>query len=54
MAGMKTYITVNGVLHRTGVSSTIQRREIHNAIGCEVHSNLGKEPDKRLQRKDHE
>jgi hypothetical protein len=31
MAGRKTYITVNDVLHRTGVSSTIQRRKTHNA-----------------------
>jgi len=49
MARRKTYITVNGVLHRTGVSSTIQGRGTHNAIVCEAHSNLGKEPNQRLQ-----
>jgi len=36
MAGRKAYITVNDVLRRTGVSSTIQKRVTHNAIVCEV------------------
>jgi hypothetical protein len=34
MAGRKASITVNGVLHRTGASSTIQRRVTHSAIVC--------------------
>ena len=48
MAGRKTHITVNGVLHRTGVTFTIRRCETHNAIVSEAYSNQGNTFSKQL------